>query len=492
MEKFCGFFDKHKCVFLTTVFVLFIIFTLIGVSHHELWFDEAHAWLIAKNLNFFEVLKQMRYEGHMFVWFSLLMPFAKLNIAYPISMQIINLLCICGAVYVLLKKAPFHPLLKILIIFSAPIFYQYAIMARCYSSSVFFLFLLAALFKNKLKHPCIYAILIMLCANTSLMALFGAVAFATLFLFDYIKSKPEFYKSKEFYIITSIALFTVGILGFQLLGGDNSNQAEMLKDLGIVKNTNLFKVLIFTVGNGFWAFVKSWQIIFVLIYFAVSILLFKNNKKVLFFWLCTLIGLEAIFMFIYNGYVYHHYFFYIYFILSLWLYASDNDFIKNKNYYLAILILTVTTMNLMYFGYKNYKYDLNIVTSYAKQFAQKIADTPEITNGNIVICDERTYNIVPYLDNLNIKAYNCTDGKQASFYDRSSDMGLRVKSKVLTPEYFKKFEDKDIYLLTTNNPKAEFFSDYYMLNAEFCSSPAPSDDIQLCVIKLTPGYEDEQ
>ena len=156
-------------IFVIIVMILFITLTTIGVLHHEPWFDEAQAWLIAQDLNFGELLKYMKYEGHMFMWFLALMPSAKLNLTYPLPMLFTNVIFAWGAVYILLKKSTFNPILKVLIAFSMPIAYQYAVLARPYAMGVMFLFALAALYKDRLQKPILYAILITLCANTSSM-----------------------------------------------------------------------------------------------------------------------------------------------------------------------------------------------------------------------------------------------------------------------------------------------------------------------------------
>ena len=210
-------------IFITIVMVLFIILTSIGVYYHEPWFDEAQTWLIAKDLNFWELLKYMKYEGHTFIWYLVLMPFAKLNFQYPLPMSILNLVFAWSAAFIVLKKFPLMPIIKCLIIFSMPLAYQYAVIARPYAIGLVFLFALAALYKKRLERPILYSLLITLCANTSSMALCGAIAFGAIFLYDYFSQKKPFFKTKEFYIIIGIVLFCITILGFQMLGADKQS-----------------------------------------------------------------------------------------------------------------------------------------------------------------------------------------------------------------------------------------------------------------------------
>ncbi len=484
--------DKHKII-LWILFLIFAIITAVGLFHHECWFDEAQAWLIAKNLNFFELLKQMKYEGHLFVWFTLLMPFAKLNIPYPLPMQIINMLCMWGAVYVLLKKAPFNPILKTLIVFSAPVCYMYAVIARCYSCGILLLFLLAALYKDKLKHPYLYAVLIALCANTSVMALFGAAAFGALFIFDYIKSKPEFYKSKEFYILAFIAIFTAGIICYQLLGAQNQTQT-INTILRQVQNKFLF--LTQMTFNGLWLRTGQWVLIctslLTFIYITLSIWVLKSDKKSLFFFLTTYFLMFLLLANFYNGFEWHHFFIFIYFVIALWLYF-DTDPKTSAKTVLLTSFFVIILLRLDYVSYLYYHSDISMVLTQNKNVAEKIASDDKISKGNIVVCDEQIHGVIPYLADKGISVYECSDKDKINhFVDRSLEYSIAVKSRFLVPEKFKKFEDKDIYLIAENNIDSEFFSDYYKLELEFCALPAPNDNAQICVIKMVPGYQDEQ
>ena len=169
----CECFSNFEKVFLWLFFCLFVLLTAVGAFTHEPWFDEAQAWLIAQDLSLVEMFKHLKYEGHLCLWFLALMPSAKLNLPYPLPMLITNVIFIWGAVYVLLMKSPFHPVLRIMIAFSMPIAYQYGVIARPYAMGVMFLFLLAYFYKDKLNRPYLYATLIILCANTSAMALVG-------------------------------------------------------------------------------------------------------------------------------------------------------------------------------------------------------------------------------------------------------------------------------------------------------------------------------
>ena len=116
-----------------------------------------------------------------------------------------------GAIALLWFRSPIPYICKFLIIFSYPFLCFYSTYARPYGMGIFLLFLLAALFNEKLKHPIIYSCLLFLTANTCLMTFVGADAFGILFLFDLIKEKDF----KNLAIATTIALLTIVSLYIQ-------------------------------------------------------------------------------------------------------------------------------------------------------------------------------------------------------------------------------------------------------------------------------------
>lgn len=148
---------------------LWCLITLIRIFHHAPWYDEAHAWAIAQDLNIFELFKFLKTEGHTFLWYVLLMPFAKTNFMYPYSMKLLNWVFCFSALLIFWLKAPFNNWVKFFVTFGFPFLAVYSLLARCYAIGILFLFMLISMDKEKLKHPNWYSLLLILLANTSLM-----------------------------------------------------------------------------------------------------------------------------------------------------------------------------------------------------------------------------------------------------------------------------------------------------------------------------------
>src|SRR5690349_8080021 len=73
---------------LTLVMLAFGTLSLQGVYHHEIWLDEAHHWLLARDSDSFSnLVYHARYDGHPLLWNLIL--FALTRFTYdPFWMQV--------------------------------------------------------------------------------------------------------------------------------------------------------------------------------------------------------------------------------------------------------------------------------------------------------------------------------------------------------------------------------------------------------------------
>ncbi|MBR1680543.1 hypothetical protein IJ707_01990, partial [bacterium] len=334
--------------------------TLIRVFHHSPWYDEAHAWLIAQELNLIEIIKLMKIEGHTFIWYLCLMPFAKTNFMYPYSMLLLNWLFCFIAILILWLKAPFNNLVKFLISFSFPFLTMYPVVARCYSLGIMFLFALAAMEKVKLNHPNWYALLLILCANTSVMAAVGATVFGAIFLYDMIKNKTKFI------IPVSIMLLGAVFVLYQLSGST--------KDIiwGHVPMGKWFLSNVFV--NNLYINITMLLLIFSFyVFFYIKNKIFPKYLVLTYLILCIVI-------FIYSGNIWHWFFFYIYLIISSWMILTISKEIKFKKAYVIFLCV----ISFMYVLYKPNHVIYNYVWhDKSKSLSKYILKNKNFVNSNI-------------------------------------------------------------------------------------------------------------
>src|SRR5688572_21418326 len=114
------------------------------MSKHEIWLDEAHHWLLAKDSDSFgELFRNMQYEGHPPLWNILLFGVSRVTDSF-VGMQILHLLFAGGTVFLILRYAPLPFWVKVLLPFTYFFGFEYAIIARNYAPAVFFIILACA------------------------------------------------------------------------------------------------------------------------------------------------------------------------------------------------------------------------------------------------------------------------------------------------------------------------------------------------------------
>lgn len=382
--------------------LLYAIITLCRLFSHTPWFDEAHAYTIAEQLTFFDMLKYVKNEGHFFLWQAMLFPFAKLHL-YPYPMLILNWLFCTLSLVLMWWKCPIDNRLKVLITFSSPIIWCYALIARCYSVGIFLLFLLAFLYDKKLKYPKTYALLLVLCANTSIVALFGATAFGLLFLYDLFKTKKLDIKNNV--TIGSILLFGAIIILYQLL------------NIGYWESTVGHRTLHLSVKIFRNTFVYNRLLPNLMFLGLFAVFIFKylwQNKKVFFFYTFSSFFLLVLSTGVYPCHYWHTYFFYIFLIVAFWLMNNETATGNLKrNAFISFGILSFFLV-LHTPQMSNYSF---IYKSYTKDLIKFIENDDNLKNAQIIQNDGLIYEMSPYSYGKSYKIRNYCQIKNKTEYD---------------------------------------------------------------------------
>ena len=111
---------------------LFLIAGGLLVARHDMWRDEAQAFLIARDSgSLWELFVNVRYEGHPPLWHILLWILTRVTIA-PAAMQWFHLLLAATSVYLVARFAPFPAIAKVLFAFGYYPLFEYGVIARNY------------------------------------------------------------------------------------------------------------------------------------------------------------------------------------------------------------------------------------------------------------------------------------------------------------------------------------------------------------------------
>lgn len=121
---------------------------------HEPWFDEALAWLIARDSSLSEILfTAPHYEGHPSLWHLVLMPFAKLGAPFELSIGLVSLIFSGIAMALFIYKAPFRRMVRLLMPFTYFYFYQFGVVSRPYCMVMLAIVLMALTYSKRDTHP---------------------------------------------------------------------------------------------------------------------------------------------------------------------------------------------------------------------------------------------------------------------------------------------------------------------------------------------------
>ncbi len=185
-------------------FGLFIVLYILISLFHEPMYDEAQAWLIARDASWTELLFDIpHYEGHPPFWHLVLALFAKLGVPFEVGLRIPGALFCITAVGVLLFRSPFPKVVKCLLPFTYYIFFRYSVVVRPYCMTMLGLFLVASTYKEKSTKPFRFmASLLLLCASSAYGMAFAA-GICIVWIIEI------FTRIKENYIKQILALFVL-------------------------------------------------------------------------------------------------------------------------------------------------------------------------------------------------------------------------------------------------------------------------------------------
>ncbi len=215
MNRFSGWPRKYLPELLTlTGYAL-----LLGVvlCFHEPWYDEAQAWLIARDASWSDLLFVLpHYEGHPPVWYAFLALFARAGADFEWTMKLISFLINVGTVAFLLFRAPFPRWAKCALPFTYFLFYQHGVICRPYSL-LFLGFLLAGHFwRTREAKPVRMALsLALLCASSAYGILFAG-GIAAVWLLDARFSSPDWgtyfrslFRGRRFWALAGLLAFAL-------------------------------------------------------------------------------------------------------------------------------------------------------------------------------------------------------------------------------------------------------------------------------------------
>ncbi len=450
-------------IFNGLILLIYIFITLASVINHEAYENEGQSFLIARDLSFPQIIAQMRYEGHSFLWLFVIAPFAKLGLPMQVQNFISWGLCL-ATVILILKKTKINKLLKVLFIFSSGLLYFYSTIARTYSMIPLLLVLISIIYPKRDEHPYMFATLVALLANTHLIMLPTACLLVLFYWGKKIITKNITIKKKDFYLSLMIAI--ISILIFTIIILLSLNSMELVKNnmnVAGINNRNILFNKVVRVFNSFVDFLwgSANSPVYVKILFVISLILcvigIKDNVEQ---------GIIFFVQFIFN-FVIHAFFWItivervcvIIYTLMFWILNvanSENTINKSENKKVkhdkalfvsiaAIILIGIST----YSTFKVIYDDINGNFSVSKDFAKYIENN--IEEGSTIICTFNTQfqPIIGYLPKGKYKFFLSGPQREVTFVtwdEKWNEISTREKLSATIDNYLN--DNNKVYVLS--------------------------------------------
>ncbi len=219
--------NARETAFALILTLVFLAAAGFIISRHEIWRDEAQAWLLAKESRTLDDLAlRIKFDGHQALWYWGLFVVSRFT-SSPAAMQILHLLIAAAAVFLFARFAPFPRAARILFAFSYYAFYEYGVISRNYGIGVLTLFFFCAVWKQRRRSLLLPALALLLMAQTNSTMVIPAVAFAI------VSTGEAFFLRKEgrprFLVFAAVVvLIGLGIGLYQSLPDQSSIYAKSI------------------------------------------------------------------------------------------------------------------------------------------------------------------------------------------------------------------------------------------------------------------------
>lgn len=353
---------RNSNVTVASVSIVFFLLSLWGVLNHELWLDEAHHYVLARDsVSFKDLLQNTRYEGHPIVWNLILYCLTRCT-TDPIWMQVVHIFISTLSIVVFLKKAPFSWGFKLLFIFGYFMFFEYNILSRNYSLGILFTFLAMSLYPKRNSKFLSIAILLGIAANSHAIFLILAASIMAFITIERFTKRAHFVSKYAWLGILLFGLLTALSL-IQIIPPSDTSFFERSESLSamdaIAKGMSpLFKSLFYfpdVTLHSFWNshilvnYNKSIASVFALVSLGIPFVLFYKNKGLLLYMYFGIIATAGLIILIQMNAARYYGVLFLLLITALWFdrYANTSSYrdIKLFNKLKPILVYTILSLH---------------------------------------------------------------------------------------------------------------------------------------------------
>ena len=369
--------------------IIYFIANILISGYHEAWRDEGQAWTIAKNLSLPQIYDLMSTEGHFIPWFFILKCWYRLGGSFS-SISVLSAAIMTIAVFIFMYKAPFHPVVKLLIISSSLFIYYNAVISRCYCIIFLTIIFTAAVRKYRAEKPIPYCIALALILQTHVLLFPLAIALLVEHVIECIIAKD-----KRRIIPLLIPVLSLVAAFDELHQSEAKPTAIRVTPKSLLDNMKAelmlpnFKTIIEKVyDTGTVYYVITTLLVVLLAAFLIEGIRTHNKRSLLLIpvVLIGVCGYLAIVTLVRDCYHIHLALVFYYIILfSIWISKDESDKEKRtkRNYIVSTVILTVICVISYKYAIQDIRSDVTGRFSNSLAIAQDIRDN--LPEGSIVI-----------------------------------------------------------------------------------------------------------
>lgn len=261
-------YKKKGYIILIALFAGYLIFNGILLVGHELWRDEANVWLLSRDTTPWQLIGEIKYQGHPCLWYLVVMPFAKIGLPFP-AISVLSFTVMAAAAGVFIWQAPFSPVTKAVCLISPIFSYYYPVVARNYCLTALLLILLAYYYPRRNGKRIMYGILLGLLVQTDTIALIIAGLVSVMWLLESVQAR-KFWETAAKGLWIPLASFFLLIVQFLNVSDSpaytlhSHSLGEMLRE---IRNFSLH-ILTRMTGQG-----EKFDLFLILLFLAVGVLL---------------------------------------------------------------------------------------------------------------------------------------------------------------------------------------------------------------------------
>jgi hypothetical protein len=172
-------------LFAALVVCAYLPVAVFAIAHHEMWRDELHCWLVARDSPMpWDVVHNRAYDGQPPLWYLLLWLLQRVT-HDPRAMQVLHVALASSVVWVFASRAPFSRPLRALFPFGYFLAYEYVALSRCYGLALLLALLLCDHHPRRFERPARTAILVAALALTTTVSTVVAAAYTAVLTLEW-------------------------------------------------------------------------------------------------------------------------------------------------------------------------------------------------------------------------------------------------------------------------------------------------------------------